>query len=931
MKKRLLMVAFALFTVATTFAFKAGDYAWNTTQMFKITGDNLVTNGNFASGLDGWFGADRDTSPSADVWSITEGAGPEGEKVVESLAATGDMPLCNSWTLEAGTYVVSYNLKYSAAGYTTILTAGSAAGNNAIDFFLNGDGNFTKLASSDEAPVVNVAYQTNFAAEEWNTIVYYFSAEQGQQLVMHAEKLATGMQITNLEIHAATQVYDRRIAQNRIAFVKQLMEMPEFNIDAAQDAKANLQGIIETIEGMIESGEIDDQSNAEALMQGLEEEGVQPFMSISSRLMNDKLAGTVDLPSLAEVKRGGNLPAAFANLSLQGGNWGHPANQNYMMSAIQTGYDHTATYNVFNTNFPKGRYLFTAEIRNANTDKTSWPCNPTFNAETVCKVFVGTDSADTAPLAGESYQRIMHVADVAEDGAFRAGVYWPGVGKGGAFFIQNVEVYALGDGQEISDKIDHIDAWKRFKTQWDAATSNRNAVAEKVGNNMFRWEQDSLLKGQAQWEPYYNDIVTKGWVAADGSDAGVATTDELNEWETHQGFYPTVGEGEDSTFYKRYIQYAVVRGFGDASNYVVNANKPIADLKAAIAKHTAWRENPRNGSGNKALYTPAIEAAQAVLDDIIANSTDAKRAADEARIEEQQNAMNAAKDAFDASTSLTPIVDIDFSNPAEEGEEVAYFLAGAKGMMTFAAFELDNTVDNQSFTTGRGEECPGVLRVGNGSAVVELAEADQPSESEIIEVDFDMWLGNLSSKNFFVDLRNADDQRIAGFSINRYNGSIAYNEFNNAENTGLDLLAKASGLGSSSVGDAGICVDANKSSMTLVIDRKALCAQGSIENGRNGTLEGAAIALPEGIEDTKVAKIVVGSNYNSAPGRRCWFDNLKVYKYASTAAGPVAIQNVAAGAEKAADNAIYTLSGVKVAKASKPGMYIQKGKVFVVK
>jgi len=930
MKKRLLMVAFALFTVATTFAFKAGDYAWNTTQMFKITGDNLVTNGNFASGLDGWYGADRESTPSADVWSITEGAGPAGEKVVESLGATEGLSLCNSWTLEAGTYVVSYDLKYSAAGYTTILTAGAVAVNNAIDFFLNGDGNFTKLASSDEAPVVNVAYQTNFAAEEWNTIVYYFSAEQGQQLVMHAEKLATGMQITNLEIHAATQVYDRRIAQNRIAFVKQLMEMPEFNIDAAQDAKANLQGIIETIEGMIESGEIDDQSNAEALMQGLEEEGVQPFMSISSRLMNDKLAGTVDLPSLAEVKRGGNLPAAFANLSLQGGSWGHPANQNYMMSAIQTGYDHTATYNVFNTNFPKGRYLFTAEIRNANTDKTSWPCNPTYNAETVCKVFVGTDSIETAPIAGETFQRVTHVADIAEDGAFRAGVYWPGVGKGGAFFIQNVEVYALGDGQEISDKIDHIEAWTAFKAQWDAATSNRNAVAEKVGNNMFRWEQDSLLKAQAQWEPYYNDIVVKGWVAADGSDGGVATTDELTEWTTHQGFYPTVAEGEDSTFYKRYIQYAVVRGFGDASTYVTNANKPIADLKAAIAKHSAYLNNPRNVSCNQSLYTPVIAAAQAVLDDVNANSTDATRAADEARISEQMEAMDAAKAAFDASGSLTPIIDIDFTNPAEEGEEVAYLINGAKGQMTFSAFDMEDNNAGTNFAVGVGEECPGILRVGNGSAIVAIPEEDQPSENDIIEVKFDMWLGNLISKNFYVDLRNADDKRIAGFSICRYSGTLAYNDFNNAENTGLDLLAKASGLGSSSVSNAGICVDSNKSSVTLIVDRKGVSAQASIDNGKNGSLDGVAVALPGDLEDTKVAKVVVGSNYNNKD-RRCWFDNLKVYKYPSIAAGPVGIEEVGVAAKAAADNAIYTLSGVKVAKASKPGMYIQKGKVFVVK
>ena len=33
----------------------------------------------------------------------------------------------------------------------------------------------------------------------------------------------------------------------------------------------------------------------------------------------------------------------------------------------------------------------------------------------------------------------------------------------------------------------------------------------------------------------------------------------------------------------------------------------------------------------------------------------------------------------------------------------------------------------------------------------------------------------------------------------------------------------------------------------------------------------------------------------------------------------------------AADKAIYTLSGVRVTKASKPGIYVQNGRKFVVK
>jgi hypothetical protein len=40
------------------------------------------------------------------------------------------------------------------------------------------------------------------------------------------------------------------------------------------------------------------------------------------------------------------------------------------------------------------------------------------------------------------------------------------------------------------------------------------------------------------------------------------------------------------------------------------------------------------------------------------------------------------------------------------------------------------------------------------------------------------------------------------------------------------------------------------------------------------------------------------------------------------------IKNVA---NAAADNAVYTLSGVRVTSAAKPGLYIRNGKKFVVK
>jgi hypothetical protein len=947
MKKKLLFVALAVMTAATSFAaqYEVNSYAFSQTQRFKITGENLVTNGNFANGLDGWFGNDQDTAPSAEVWDIaaeeSKNAGPNGENVVTVLSTTTESPLTNVWTLGAGTYIVSFDAKFPAAGNTSV-TVGNA---DYLDFFLNTDGAITKVASTEEAPVINVAALSYHPAEEWKTFIFYFTADSEQKLVMNFNNVTAGTQITNIAIQAAEEVYDVRVAQRRIDFVKSLMEMPEFNVDAAQDAKANLQGLIETVEAMLADGSMDDATDAEGTMLSFEEEGVAPFMSITSRRMNDKLAGTDNVTSLATIGRGGKLPATYANLDLVGGNWGHPASADYLMSAIQSSYANNATYSVFNTNFPKGRYLFTAEIRNANTGKDSWPCTPTFNLESICKVFVGTDSVDTEAIVGEDYQRILHVADIAEDGQFRAGVYWPGTSTGGAFFIKNVEVYALGDAQQIETDINHIEAWVAFKAQWDAANNNRLNLVNKIDNPNYPWEQDSVKTARATWDPYfYDNVWNKGWVTADGKDGGVATTEELAEWATHQGFYPTVGEGEDSTFYRRYVQYALVRGYQDATNWIVAANKPFTDLGNAIEAAKKTRNNGANLTGDRDAYKTAILAALNTLTTVRSTTTDATREADTATLTKALEDLNAATEAFLATVSVKPFVDIDFSNgfAANDNEEIseAYYIAGTQGRMYFTGYGEDNNASTD-FALGVGEEYMDVLRVGNGKATVYLSESEQPTESEAIRFTFDFFHGNLNGKNAGVELQNAAGERVAGFSLNRYNGSLAYNDFNDAGKKGLDILAYATGVGSSSASNAAIAADNNRTSYELVVDYLNKTLKGTIVNPQKGTCDGAAVPFRTDIEDQKVVKFVLISNYNNKD-RRCWFDNLKISKYALTAveeditdATWAPFEEITSGiknvANAAADNAVYTLSGVRVTSAAKPGLYIRNGKKFVVK
>ena len=69
MKKRLLLSFAAVIGAMTSFAYNVGDYVYTNTAKFKVIGENILTNGNFAANYDGWKDyADGFLSPV--YWSI---------------------------------------------------------------------------------------------------------------------------------------------------------------------------------------------------------------------------------------------------------------------------------------------------------------------------------------------------------------------------------------------------------------------------------------------------------------------------------------------------------------------------------------------------------------------------------------------------------------------------------------------------------------------------------------------------------------------------------------------------------------------------------------------------------------------------------------------------------------------------------------------
>ena len=926
MKKRLLTVAFALLTVATAFAYQVGDYAYNSTQRFKITGDNIVQNGNFANGLNGWYGADKETAPNVEIWDAGAGVGqgPNGSNAIVSLGASADSPLCNSWALSAGTYVVSFDFYATTSGTTSNTT-----------FFLTTGDSFTK-GDGDTGVSASFAYP----AEEWKSVVFFFTAEAGQNLVMNFVNLAADTKIANIEVHEATEVYDVRIAQKRLAYAKQLMEDENFNVSEAAGERATLQGIIETIEAMIESGEMDDPNQASEVLNSFNTEGLEPFLGVTSEnIAQEKYFKYVeDLTAFPKYNRGQIADQqVIGGFKFYGGNWLHGSGSDFLNKQIQGTYDNGAgTVVLYNTTLPAGKYFISAEMRNAYCDKNY---AYTYDLEAAVKARIGSEEKELGTIVGEDYVRFYMVGEVKEGETFEAGFWWDGPATGSAFNIKSFEIRSFGN---VADAAERKEAWTAYMAQWNAATNNRTALVNLLGNPNYPWGQTVAKEAYDKWNAFYTAQEAKGWSTADGADTGVATLEEIKDWTLYQGVeeYDTDEEGNPVR-----KEYQVVRGFQNAANALKTTNKPLTDLADAIVVAKSTRNNTANLSGDRDAYKTAILAALASLNGIRSTTTDATYTADSTKADAALVALNTATETFLASVQNKPFIDIDFANAAVENTDYethdeAYYIQGEAGRMYTNNYEADNNT-NAVFTQGYIEEFMDVLRVGKGSATVYIDEADQPTETEAIRVTFDMWIGSLINRYTGVELQNAAGQRIAGYSFDRYNGVAAYNDFNNEENTGMDLSAWTTGVGSSSQSNDAIYTTAtNKSSFDLVINYADKTLKGSITNGKQGAHEGAPMPFRSDIEDQKVAKFVITSTYDNKD-RRCWFDNLKISKFATSDVEeditedpwldytPDGIQSVTNSA--AAPAGIYTINGVKVNKATKPGLYIINGKKVVVK
>ena len=217
------MTAVLLLCSITMDAYEVGDFVYTKVAKYKITGKNLVVNGQFkgATGTDGWTAIDDVNYPLKYLFTMGVN-GPNGSNTLKLLPGQTDLSSGMYQQVpitQGGTYVISFKVKGPAVGYTDLDFIGSAT--NYMNAYYNTDGT---LATKDGTTLlygengVNGGYQFSYSADSFTEAVFAVEAPAEGNIMIDFRGLVEGLEIADVTCQLAENVYDDRIARDRIAY-----------------------------------------------------------------------------------------------------------------------------------------------------------------------------------------------------------------------------------------------------------------------------------------------------------------------------------------------------------------------------------------------------------------------------------------------------------------------------------------------------------------------------------------------------------------------------------------------------------------------------------------------------------------------------------------------------------------------------------------
>ena len=910
-------------------AYNVDDFIYTRSAKYKVTAANLVTNGELkGASLDGWTATDATAAGLADVFTVLENGGVSVNAGMTALT-NGMYQVVN--ISEGGKYVVSVKVKGAEAGFTDLDQV--AAGDNYIFAYFNTDGALssvdgTNLLFGENGAAIENCY--TFSNEDFTEMLFPVEAPSEGKIVIDFRGLAAGIEITDVECHAVTEVLDERVAQARLDWVKYILNGFEWTND--YEFYEDLKTDVEALEDAIKNG--GDITTLLDNMNGDFESFAEANLSNVFNTVNGGGAGNDSPNWMNWTGHWNKLIQEYngaAGWTWTTDRWAHkqakvngvyqsepnvPMQIQWMRNASGT-WDNIAT---LPCTLDKGTYFYSVEGQGGmmTKNKNRWARHSGYECAST-QIFLGIDGAATAAdtldcgmLPTKAYKAYINKYTIAEESKVNVGIRCNQsleITNGFDVFFANPVLYkVLVKGELTPEQKTYL---SNVEVQIAAAEDRIKVAEELVAATQTEkpWGKEYLQKGIdavkariAEWKKYDQkallDLMDEG-EATFNAEGALFYVD--GEYVTKDSLYSYSSLGE--VIMNAGVRY-LNRDFIDAFNAL---NTPLTEMPAAIEAAKEVKAQRIFASSSKMNdLANEITKVENLYKEKLASAYSAENA--QALVDAKAALAQLVED-FKAAIKADVLVDIDFEGASfvkhedPSGEADTYYtIAGKVGEMKVAevAEALGTTLYELGYRSAEEAEvdAPGVLRVGAGSATVDFAALPN-NASDIVRVSFDLYFGNLITKSagYYITAENGDT--ICGLVCSKYSSTDIINTF------GVDYVGKINVVGSSSASNAAIAAETNATHFEVVFDygKKTMYCTTS---GSKGVATTEEIALnPE----VKVAGFILTSDYNNSD-RRCWFDNLKV-------------ENIAGG-EVTGINEVAA-----VAKASKAVKAIENGQLVI--
>lgn len=509
-----------------SFAYQQGDAVYTFNGKFKIIGENMLTNGDFSDGVNGWTGLTGNAVPT-DTFSVVPAGGPDGMNCLQVSMSGGTLGtnLHNSANfrqsvrLTPGNYVFTYKVKALTGGCTSN-TRSSGRNDNYQDVFLNNSGKSPYLSTNEADNITSsVAAYVETEAGNWMTVSYNYRVEADEYVNFEFFNLIQYDCFADFGVYPVEQVGDDRLLQDAVKTLEAFVA-DETNFPGAADY---LVGPIEDLKASMENPDltVDDVNGMVSMILGSDGSALQEYLNTISADVS-KYFNYFTFDDCAE--KSANKGAADG-WTESGGRWGVSApwsnySTRHIFAEINGGYGLGAGSQYQSAFLPKGKYLYMVQASAyqyytaaKETYIVDW-----YNQRSGLKYFINADSVDMADVPTWKSNTYFHVFDVANDGEQTIGFYRAAneaasgndrnrVSGGGQVRFDNMHIRILGVTDEDVERFflenNLADAQNSLKTMIDSAKT-------VIADSRYIWGkdvlQDSINVSQGVYDQYTDAV-----------------------------------------------------------------------------------------------------------------------------------------------------------------------------------------------------------------------------------------------------------------------------------------------------------------------------------------------------------------------------------------------------------------------------------------